>query len=148
MSVSTQRLGTQSSSELRSKDLVWTIYYLDMHVSGLLGLSTLLSIPGPELATVHAINTAAHNIANYRRSDHSFLASVSLAMDIELMKLIGRITSTATILNSRHGYPSPCSEIPGWNDLRAEFDTWEFMLKSIFSENDGNPTLFMLVAAL
>lgn len=141
--VAAQHLGAQSSPDVRMRDLVWTIYYLDMHISGLLGSSTLLSNPGPELATVHAINTAAHNIANYRRSDNSFLNSVSVAMGIELMKLIGRISSAATVVNLRHGLPSPCSDIPEWNDLRAEFDTWEFMLKNIFSENDGNHTLIM-----
>lgn len=141
--VSAQRLGSQSLLDVRIKDLVWTIYYLDMQVSGLLGLSALLSTPGPELATVHAINTAAHNIANYRRSDHSFLTSVSIAMGIELLKLIGRITLATTAVNPPYGLPSPRSDIPEWNDLRTEFDTWEFMLKSIFAEHDGNVTLIM-----
>lgn len=125
------------------RDLVWTIYYLDMHTSGLLGLTTLLSTPGPELATVHAINTAAHNIAHCRRSHNSFLSSVSMAMGIELLKLIGRITLVATVINPRHGLPSPCSATPDWNDLRAEFDTWEYMLRSIFPDNDVNPVLIM-----
>lgn len=142
ISVSTQTPGTQSLLNLRTKDLVWTIYYLDMHVSGLLGLSTLLPSPGPELATVHAINTAAHNIANYKRSDSTFLSSVSVAMAIELMKLIGRISLTTVVIVSRHGIPSPSSfDVPEWHDIRAKFETWEFMLQSIFPENDVNPAL-------
>lgn len=141
--VSAQSLGTHSSLDLRIRDLVWVIHYLDLHVSGLLGSSTLLSTPGPELATIHAINTAAHNIANYRRTDHTFLASVALAMSIELMKLIGRISSVAVVGNHRYGLPSPSSDVPEWTDMRAEFETWEFMLKSIFAENEGNLTLIM-----
>lgn len=145
ISVPTQRLGSQSLLDLHIKDLVWVIYYLDMHVSSLLGFSALLSTPGPELATVHAINTAAHNIAHYKRSDHVFLASASIAMGIELMKLMGRITSVATVINPRYELPSPSSDMPEWNDLRTELETWEFMLKSIFADGDGNLTLFMLV---
>lgn len=43
------------------------------------------------MATVYAINKAAYNVADYRRSDSSFLLSVSIAMVIELLKLIRRI---------------------------------------------------------
>lgn len=142
-SVTTQGLGTHSPMDLRTRDLVRVIHYLDLHVSGLLGSSTLLSTPGPELATVHAINTAAHNVAKYRRSHDTFLASVAVAMSIELMKLIGRITSAVVVVNHRYGLPSPTSDVPDWNDLRAEFETWELMLKNIFAENDGNLTLIM-----
>lgn len=141
VSVSTQRLGTQSLSDLRAKDLVWTIHYLDVQVSDLLGLSTLLPTPGPELATVHAINTAAHNVATCKRSDNTFLSSVAVALGIELTKLIGRIASAATVTDPRHGLTSPSSDIPEWNDLKTEFDAWEFMFQSIFSDTDVNPTL-------
>lgn len=95
------------------------------------------------MATVHGINTAAHNVANYKRSDSTFLLSVSLAMAIELMKLIRRISLTVVVTTpSSNTIPSPSpSDAPEWIDLRAEFETWEFILRSIFPENDNNPIL-------
>lgn len=130
-------------SDVRRKDIVWSIFYLDMHVSSLLRLPPLLRDPGPELATVHAVNTAAHNVANYKRSDSGFLLSVSLAMAIELMKLIRRISlTTPATTPSPSALPSPSpSDTLEWTDLRGEFETWEFILRSIFPENDNNPVL-------
>lgn len=130
--------------DLRKKDIVWSIIYLDMHVSSLLRLSPLLREAGPEMATVHGINTAAYNVANYKRSDSTFLLSVSLAMAIELMKLIRRISLTVSVTTpTSNAVSSPLSPSAAseWTDLRAEFDTWEFILKSIFPENDNNPIL-------
>lgn len=115
-----------------------------MHVSSLLRLSPLLREAGPEMATVHGINTAAYNVANYKRSDSTFLLSVSLAMAIELMKLIRRISLTVSVTtptSNAVSSPLPPSAASEWTDLRAEFDTWEFILKSIFPENDNNPIL-------
>lgn len=67
-----------------------------MHISSLTQKPALLEAPGPEMATVYAINSAAYNVANYRRSSSTFLLSVSLAMAIELIKLIRRIFPAKT----------------------------------------------------
>lgn len=140
--VSTQTFKTPALSDVRRRDLVWTIVYLDMHVSGLLGLSSFLRDPGPEIATVHAINTAAYDAASRKRSGGIFLLSVSVAMAIELMKLICRISLTTTVVESlQHGVLSSASDIPDCDGLRAKFDTWEFVFRRLFPENDCDPAL-------
>lgn len=144
--VSAQHLQSQGALEVRAKDLMWSIIYLDLQLSSLLGLSPLLKDPGPEMATVYAVNSAAHNVANYRRSDSAFLLSVSMAMAIELLKIIRR-TNVENMAAATQQRARPLNkklspvELRKWNILKVELETWEFMFQGIFPENDVNPKI-------
>lgn len=138
-------LNTPSPQDLRTRNLIWAIHYLDMHIAATVGSSTLLPHPGPELATVHTVNMATHNVAKYRRSDNTFLASVALAMAVELLKLIGRIKSSRSSFDETHGNTLPQPDATKWNNLTAEFETWEVILKNVFAEDESTYTLTMFV---
>ena len=114
-----------------------------MHISSLTQVPAFLGSPGPEMTTVYAINSAAYNVANYRRSSSTFLLSVSLAMAIELLKLI-RGVFPARLVTDSHSHsasssnPATSMEVHGWNKARTQLQTWDYMLQNIFPENEGN----------
>lgn len=114
-----------------------------MHISSLTQVPALLDSPGPGIATVYAVNSAAYNVANYKRSSSTFLLSVSLAMAIELIKLIRRILPIKTsrapqphLALSRE--PTILVDTNGWSKVRTELQTWDYMLQNIFPDNEGN----------
>lgn len=131
--------------QARTKGVLWVIHFFDMHVSALLGLPRLLPDPGPKLATVHAINTAAYNVANLRRSDETFLSSLAVAMGIELMRLIDRLSSDVVLPNSMLSDHFGRPDAAKWDEFRVGIETWELMLQSIFPEYDTNPVLYLYV---
>lgn len=148
-----QKVATQGNQDprlldSRAKDIVWVVFYVDMHMSYLTDVPPLLTSPGSEIATVHAINTAAHNVANYKRSSSTFLLSVSLAMAIELMKSIpvdtGGISTTQLQRPSTlFSQPTTPTDSQGWRELQTKIDTWGHMLQRIFPEDDSNPQILL-----
>lgn len=130
-------------SESRAKDIMWIVFYIDMQISSLTQAPALLQSPGPEMATVYAINAAAYNVANYRRSSSTFLLSVSLAMAIELIKLTRRILPARSPTGPQL-YPALFSKLTSpivvreWNKARTELQTWDYMLQHIFPENEAS----------
>lgn len=142
-SVTLSGLQDLNASDSLATNIIWTIFYVDMHISSLTQVPAFLGSPGPEMTTVYAINSAAYNVAHYRRSNREFLLSVSLAMAIELLKLIQRVFparpsseyQTHSVSSSK---PSTSVEVGGWNKARSELQTWDYMLQNIFPENEGN----------
>lgn len=137
-------------SDMPSRDIVWTIFYLDMHMSSLQNVPTSLPKPGPEMITVYAINTAIYNAANCRRSECGFLLSVSVAMAIELLKLIDSMpqdTESLKISSSQESSKGKTAAHDSINraEVRAQCETWEVLLQTAFTDDDCNPTLLMYV---
>lgn len=142
-SITTSSSKDVSATESIATNIIWTIFYIDMHISSLSQVTTFLGSPGPEMTTVYAINSAAYNVANYRRSSSRFLLSVSLAMAIELLKLIQRVFPARSSTDSRShsapsSNPSTAVEVQEWTKARSELQTWDYMLQNIFPENEGN----------
>jgi hypothetical protein len=115
---------TAQGSEIQQV-LFWVIHYLDMHISCLLGVNAQLDCPD---ATIYAINTAVRNVTLYKRSDSTFLLSVSLAIAIESLKLIKCIVSDTL----------PETSPQKWTDLEAELGTLESAFRRIFPDDDSN----------
>lgn len=122
-----------------------------MHVSNLLGLRLLLDCPTSTLTTIYAINTAAYNVANYRRSDKRFLSEVSLAMAVELLRLVQRMNPERLVVNadvdaSLSAEMSPSEDTRNHSQLQIELATWEYMFHAIFPDDDTDPRIALSVA--
>lgn len=117
-----------------------------MHTSGLLGLNPLLDVSISTSMTTPAIDTAARNVTVFKRSDSGFLSEVSLAMAVELQRLI-HSARTETLANADQIFISPKKEateegIPEFsNSAHINFATWEQTFRGIFSEDDNDPRI-------
>lgn len=152
-SVSTNEPAYIDFADMSSRNIVWTVFYLDMHISSLLKVSPSLPLPGPEMATVYAINTAIHNVNNHYRSESTFLCSVSVAMAIELMKLMQLMSHNlekSNVLSSPQSVKGKAAarESPTREEVRAQCETWELFLQAAFTDDECNPTLLMSVLAI
>lgn len=147
--VSAQKPDNIDFSDLSSRNIVWTVFYLDMHVSSLSNVAPFLRKPGPEIATVYAINTAIYNVANYRRSESEFLLSVSVAMAIELMKLTQSMPyslegpKTPSIQQSITEGKARIQNVPTRDEVKTQCETWEVLFQAAFTNDECNPTLLM-----
>lgn len=149
--VSTHEPESIDFSDLSSRNVAWIVFYLDMHISSLLNVVPFLRKPGPDMATVYAINTAIFNVANYRRSDSSFLLSVSVAMAIESIKLTQAMQYNLEIINLLSSQPSisegkaPIQDLLTRDEVKTQCETWEILLEAAFTNDDCDPTLSMSV---
>lgn len=132
-------------SETPIKDIVWVVHYLDSHISCLLGIATQLSCSAIEAMTIQTINVAVRNVAAYKRSDISFLLSVSLAIAIELLRLIKCMVPDAIeTLRPNISYPEnvySSTNLQRWIFLEIELGTLESAFRRIFSDDDANPQI-------
>lgn len=132
-------------SETPIKDIVWVVHYLDSHISCLLGIATQLSCSAIEAMTIQTINVAVRNVAAYKRSDISFLLSVSLAIAIELLRLIKCMVPDAIeTLRPNVSYPEnvySSTNLQRWIFLEIELGTLESAFRRIFSDDDANPQI-------
>lgn len=136
----TQNSETQPMLCGSSRDVVWAMRYLDMHISSLLGVAPLHQGSTSTLHTIQAINTAAQNVANYKRSDTTFLLSVSLAMVIELLMLLQRIVPDSVATDTTRGMISSDAlrNLQRWTDLEPELGTWEHLFQGVFPDDEVN----------
>lgn len=132
-------------SETSIKDIVWVVHYLDSHISCFLGIATQLSCSAIEAMTIQTINVAVRNVAAYKRSDISFLLSVSLAIAIELLRLIKCMVPDAIeTLRPNVSYPEnvySSANLQRWIFLEIELGTLESAFRRIFSDDDANPQI-------
>lgn len=139
-------------SNMLSRDIVWAVFYLDMHISSLLNIPPSLPQPGSEIATVYTINAAIYNVTNFRRSESTFLLSVSVAMAIELMKLTQsmRCNEETFRASSSQDFVTEDAAVQDLLvrvEIRTQCETWETLLQATFTDDDCDPALMMSVFA-
>lgn len=126
------------TSGQRLSDMLWTVFYIDMQISGLTKQPRLLDHEGSGITTVDAINTAAANVASLKRSSESFLLSVALAMTIELRKMTATDGQSSATSSSKL---TNLARLEDWRELEGRLNSWENIFQTVFSDNECNPQL-------
>lgn len=128
------------STGQRFSDMLWTLFYVDIQISNLTKRPRVLNHKGSVTTTVDAINIAAANVANLKRSSDSFLLSVALAMSIELSKITDRATDGQSYTPSFSELTKLANQ-EDWNDMQVRLNNWEDVFRTVFPDNECNPQL-------
>lgn len=99
------------------------------------------------LTTTSVISTAACNVAFSRRSGSELLFEVSLAMAVELERLIQR-ARFQTVPVKAEAAPTSLDDVPAAkatsvsiDSIQIDLATWEHMFRCIFPDDDNNPRI-------
>lgn len=103
----------------------WMVLYLDLVMCGLLARPPFIDTHSSGDATFAIVRHAAMNVKEYVRSSQGFLLTVGLALQIELFKIMRRIS----IARSK-------DDLKELKNIEGELDDWEALFTNIFPQDE------------
>lgn len=103
----------------------WMVLYLDLVMCGLLAKPPFIDSYSSENATFAIVRHAARNVRECVRSPQGFLLTVGLALQIELFKIMRRISTARSK-----------DDLEGLKYIKGELDDWEALFTSIFPQDE------------
>lgn len=122
-----------------NQNLLWSVMYLDIYISGMLGCPSLAETSGTEAATLSAIRHAAQNVNRLVRSSQGLLLNVALALQIELFKVSRsiQIVVNAMVENEADQGVMSNEHFLETERLRQELVDWDVVMTNIFPKDEA-----------